>query len=520
MSDRTPKRRPADDASVVTVREIETKFAVPEDFVVPDDLSSGLVGGLTQARTTEMRTLYFDTPDLRLAREGITLRRRSGGGDDGWHLKLPRRVGDRDEIRVSSGARVPPAELRNLVQVYTRAEALRRVATLETTRITRALLGPAGDVVGEIVDDEVRVVDSSGNATSSFREIEVEAAADVDDPGALIADVSAKLTANGAAETDQTPKAVRALGPAARGDPEPPLAAKPRRGVTAGAAIVSHLRTNTRAFMASDVGVRRDAPDSVHQMRVAARRLRSTLRTFRPLLDEEWAATLSVELAWIADVLGEVRDREVLLARLRRHLDELAQTGVDTVAAAEFLATAVAVEMTAASRAVSAALRSRRYRRLVEQLVTSATAAPVTAAADDTAKSVVPALVSAAWRALAKRAGRLGDDSPDEDFHRARIFAKRTRYAAELAAPVLGKPARRFAKQVTDVQEVLGEHHDAVVAEAVIRRVVTGDAPAPVAFVLGLLAARERAAADVARHAFSAVWAGLDQPATRKWLGA
>jgi inorganic triphosphatase YgiF len=88
---------------------------------------------------------YYDTSDLRFVRAGVTLRRRSGGGDAGWHLKLPLEAGARREIRLPLGrpSRRVPAELATLVRAYARGQALAPVALITTVRRPRALLDAA-----------------------------------------------------------------------------------------------------------------------------------------------------------------------------------------------------------------------------------------------------------------------------------------------------------------------------------------------------------------------------------------
>ncbi len=488
-----------------TVRETELKLTVPTGADLASLLSTGgAVAAITEPRTVRLWSTYYDTADLRLAREGITLRERVGD-DEGWHLKVPAGADGRHEIRAELGGSMPPAALLDLVAVYTRTEPVAPVATLETTRVTRGLVGSRGEPLGVVTDDEVRVLEKD-RELSRFREIEVEAAPEVADPGPLLAEVTARLTAAGATLGEQQSKAVRALGPAAQQPPTPPPAEPASPGDPAAAAITAHLRTQARAVMRHDLGVRRNLPDAVHQMRVAARRFRSTLRTFRPLLDrEDEMVALSDELAWAADVLGEVRDREVLLARLERHIASLALPSAERAALDDYVADRLNAEMESARTEVLAMLAGERYRRLMDHVIEVATTPPLSPAADPPAEQVLPGLVETAATALRKRAGRLAADSADTAYHRARIAAKRARYAGELVAPVLGPPAKRYAEAAEAVQEVLGEHQDAAVAAETVHRLAAG-APPSIAFGLGLLAGYERAAAAAARDAFAPVW--------------
>src|SRR5436190_7535261 len=129
--------------------------------------------------------------------------------------------------------------------------------------------------------------------------------------------VSDRLVAAGARLDEVGPKLVHALGPRAAGSPEvPPVHLHP--GSQAGDAVRAALATGFARLLRHDPGVRiGDDPEDVHQARVATRRLRSDLRTFRSLLDQEQAQVLRDELKWAADLLGDVRDADVLLERLR-----------------------------------------------------------------------------------------------------------------------------------------------------------------------------------------------------------
>lgn len=494
-----------------TVRETELKLTVPPDadiavLVAP----GGSVTEVAEPTTAVLSSTYFDTPDLRLAREGITLRERTGD-DEGWHLKVPAGAEGRHEIRAELGGTAPPSALLDLVSVYTRGQPVGHVATLETTRVTRKLLDSKGHLLAVVVDDAVRVL-ADGRELSTFREIEVEAAPEVADPGPLLLEIAGRLTAAGAVLGEQMSKAVRALGPAAQQPPTPPTPGPISRNDPAAAAITADLRTQARALMRHDLGIRRDLPDAVHQMQGAARRFRNTLRTCRPLFDgEDWMVSLSDELAWAAEVLGEVRDREVLLARLDRHIRELPLPSPERAGLAEHVDGRLGAELRTARSGVLDMVSGRRYRELVDRLVEVATVPPLAEAANLPAAKVLTGLVDSAAATLATRAGRLDAPSPDTAYHRARIAAQRARDAAELAAPVLGRPARLYAEAVEDVQSVLAEHQDATVAAESVRR-LAADTSFPVAFGLGVLAASERSLAAAARACFAATWQHADRP--------
>ncbi|MGI8697747.1 MAG: CHAD domain-containing protein [Mycobacteriales bacterium] len=502
------------------MREVEAKFRVHGPFTVPPLTGDATgVAEVSAGEKSSLRATYYDTEDLRLAREGITLRQRTGGSDAGWHLKLPTGTAHaRDEIQLPTGGSGVPPELRELVTAYARSAVLAPVATLRTARLTRLLYDESGALLGELVDDVVSVLDGR-RVAARFREIEVEAAPDSTDPEGLLERVGAELTAAGAVAGESLPKAVRALGARASAPPDPPPPGRVTPAGSARDALLAHLRTNVRAFLAQDSRVRRDEPDSVHQMRVSARRLRSALRSFGPLFDKDWADALRDELAWVADVLGGARDREVLLARLERDLATLPGEVV-LGPVADRLESRLAGGLAQAREQALEALRGERYLALLEQLVGAANDPPTTGAAAAPAGEVLPGLVARAFDELAGRARKL--DRPgtsDEAFHRTRITAKRARYAAEACVAVFGRDAKALATEVARVQEALGEHQDAVVAADFLRDLAAAARRGERSgFTLGVLYAHQRDAARAARSAFTDIWRDVRRPRHRRWL--
>ncbi len=522
-----------------TYREVERKLRVPALYRLPDLSSASSDGPVARVDPHPLLTLtatYYDTGDLRLARERVTLRRREGGGDDGWHLKLPADDGAadaRDEIRLPlDDATTPPTELLSLVLGLTRGQPVEAVATLRTERSPSDLLAADGRVIAELTDDSVSVLDGTLVA-GQFRELEVETR---DGTAAEIDAVVAALVGSGAIEGGLPSKVVRALGPAAAA---PTDVAKPR-GVRledpAGEALTAHLARHTRVLIDQDLRRRRDLPDAVHQVRVAARRLRSGLKVFGPLVDQEWADGLRTELAWIAAELGEVRDREVLEERLLRDLAALPSAstgdggtgtaGIDRTDTRDISAAMSVVRRdfdearVRAQAEVDAAMSSPRFLALLDALVEAANTPQLTAAAAGRCEVALPPLVAKAWRRLAREADRLELDGTDDSWHEVRISGKRARYAVEALVPVFGEPAREFAKNLERITELLGEHQDAVIAADTARRLSGGRrVTGATGFVLGLLHESERAAAQATRHEFAAVWPDVSRRRRRSWLG-
>ena len=508
-----------------TVREVEAKFRVHPPFELPD-LTGERSGaaGVDAAQEQQLRAVYWDTSDLRLAREGVTLRHRfgEGPGKDGWHLKLPvgegrvpdGSIGTRDELHATGISDAIPDSLRDLITPWTRTAVLGPVATLVTARTVYLLRDEGGNALVELTDDLVSVL-SSGHVAGRFREIEVE-----DRGGGLeaIEAVGNVLRAGGAVGGEFLPKVVRALGPQATADPDPPLPGPVGLNEPARCGIRDMLRRYVRALISYDVAVRRDTPDAVHQMRVNARRLRSCLKTFGPLLDPEWATSLRAELQWLGESLAGARDNEVLLERLLTDLDRLPEQFVLGPVKAR-IEHVVGGDLAAGGSQVLETLRSERYVVLLERLVDAAWEPMTAPAADASVEAVLPELVGAAWTRMAKEARRLSRaDATEHDWHRVRIDAKQLRYACEAVEPMFGKPARELARQAERVQEVLGEHQDAVIAADLLYSMATAKGAGTTAFTLGVLHARQTAAALAARAEFGRVWADASRPRLRRWL--
>ena len=255
------------------------------------------------------------------------------------------------------------------------------------------------------------------------------------------------------------PKVIRALGPRAQAPPDVVLSDLDR-GAAAGQLVRHAVERSVARLVGHDPGVRLgDDPEDVHQYRVATRRLRSDLRTFGALLQPEWVDRLRAELAWLGGVVGTVRDLDVLSLRLRTHTETLPDQ--DAPAAAVLLGRLTDQQRDA--RAVMLdAMRSSRYDALLDGLVAAANrpAFAGDAKLDQPAQDLVAEFVRRPRRHLVRAVDALGEDPSDEELHAVRIAAKRCRYAAEAAVPVVGHPATRFAAAIADVQTVLRDHQD------------------------------------------------------------
>jgi CHAD domain-containing protein len=472
-----------------------------------------------------LRATYYDTADRRLARAGASLRFRRGDALP-WTVKLPTSVaGVRHEISRAGLPSAIPAELLALVTAYTRGGVLEPAAILRTTRRVYELRDRDGRLLAELDDDTVAVLDGQ-KVRLKFREIEVERR----DGGRKILDrVDEVLRTAGANGSRFVPKHVRALGTLRPPELTPPGPALSRKA-SAGDVVVRALRADIARMLAYDPLVRLREPlpggdTAVHQMRVGVRRLRTDLRTFRPLLDPLWANGLRIELSWLADKLGAARDAEVLRARLRKTAAADPLAALDDAAVARLDAD-LAARHEEALTTLDAALDGDRYRILLDHLIVAA-AAPKTHAtrAALPAPEILPRLVAKPWRQLAygsdgvSGAGDLDPLAPDDEWHAVRIRAKRARYATEAVADVLGGTAAELARAVADVQTLLGDHQDAAVAAQTWLAIAHADPDDhALAVTAGRLFERERAAVRRVRERFPSVWEKADRRRLTGWL--
>jgi CHAD domain-containing protein len=250
----------------------------------------------------------------------------------------------------------------------------------------------------------------------------------------------------------------RALGPIALDGEESKIRVGAVKSGTLGELVAAYLATQCDVLASNDVGLRTGAP-VVHKTRVAARRLRSTLRVFGDVFGEQPAQELNNELVWYAELLGQVRDREVLSKRLVQHISDLPQEQLRGPVEAEITKT-LAAERDDALQRLSRGMRSRRYHHLLKLLRSWKSAPPLTDAADET-DTTAAQYVKKAKQKVNKRLRSADGDI--EELHRARKATKRLRYAAELVEPADGS-MKSVAKKAENLQTLLGEHQDAVVS--------------------------------------------------------
>jgi CHAD domain-containing protein len=460
------------------VKEQEDKFEVDSDWVMPQLAELLPDGGNLDHEVRKLDNTYFDTPGAGLRLFGITLRRRVGGSETGWQLKVPSGTA-RTELQSGSRAKTLPTGLADGVEGLLAGESLDPVAAMTTTRTAYRLLNADGELVLEVADDQVESGTPDGEtALHSWREIEVELG-----PAGKKKDLkrARKLLQDaGASPSTSRTKLDRALGPAL-GDGQVP-AAEPG---TVGELVAVYVAAQCEVLAGNDVGMRTGKP-AVHKTRVAARRLRSTLRMFDDVFDAAPAEELNNELSWYADVLGGVRDQDILSSRLAKQIADLPAEQVRGSVEAE-ITERLAAERAKALDRLTKAMRTKRYHHLVQLLRAWRAAPPFTEAAaeDDTAGVKY---VDKAKKKADKRLRNADDDI--EQLHRARKAMKRARYAAELVEPADGQ-MKAVAREAEEFQTLLGEHQDATVSAKFLATMSADKDGETSGFTYGILMANE-----------------------------
>ncbi|HEU5267982.1 MAG TPA: CYTH and CHAD domain-containing protein [Jatrophihabitans sp.] len=464
---------------VDTQDERELKFDVPDGFRLPSAAALAKAAGAgasARASTVQLTSTYYDTDDRALLRHRVTLRRREGDRDTGWHLKVPHED-VRTELRLplAAGADVPE-QLAALVTGLTLGAPLQPIATVRTTRQLTGIYG--GDsLLAEVADDTVHGATFGDTAQlSEWREVEVELG---DGDEKLLSRIGKKLLAAGARDSTSSSKLARTVGAEAPVHPARDEATQ---------LLAEYLEEQFEAVSAGDVALRRGL-EPVHKTRVAIRRLRSILRVYASLLPDD-LDSFEADLSWYQNVLGVVRDRQVQRPRLAAVIAELPPELVLGPVAADIEQTLLG-EQARAREELLGALSSERYLAMLERIRAIADDPPTP---QETQIADLVAGADAAYKKAVKRL-RTGAKAKDVDLlHRARKAAKRARYAAELVTPAAGKRAEKRVERLKDLQDVLGEHQDSVQSAAILLRVgaSTGAKARRNGFTFGVLYQREQ----------------------------
>lgn len=449
MSEESP-----DISATSTHVEVELKFDVDDSSSTPSFDGLADIATVQRQPTQKLSAVYFDTSGRDLAAHRVTLRRRTGGSDAGWHLKLPAGSIARTEIRSDFGDGVdddvPPA-LRDVVLAIVRDRPLSVVARIDNQRTIDILYGTDGTALAEFCDDRVTAAAEGNDAEQRWREWELELAEDslgdgIAD-GRLLKRLSKRLRESGATPARHASKLARILGPSA--PPSPGAAEDPLRGAPA---------QQVEKLVECDRAVRVDATDSVHQMGVAARTIRSLLQSAPDLFGLSAQDQIIEELGELTRILGAARDAEVLAERYRRALDGLPpelQRGPISQRLVDGSRQRYRAEL---SKALNA-MRSPQYFHLLDYLEALIVAVPVGSAGSP--KSHTSDTIEDSYTRVRKRAKRAATaDAADHDaaLHAIRKSAKRLRYTAEAMG------AEKVARRAKRIQTLLGDHQDSVVS--------------------------------------------------------
>ncbi|KXI18806.1 CHAD domain protein [Corynebacterium sp. CMW7794] len=540
--------------AITSALEIEAKFAVDSSAELPDLTTLPEIGSVAREEHHELSAIYFDTPDLRLTRAKMTLRRRTGGNDSGWHIKTPTAAG-RQELHAplddaADGNYIVPAELLAEIRSLVRNLPLKPIAQVDNKRTEITYADPDGNPVAEFCDDHVTAksflpagketrwreweVELTGVAAEAAAQAAEAPAADAPAPANLLQLCSEALIAAGAFPSKSPSKLATALGDSVDNVPLPPsMRESTVEPGSAAAAVIAALQTNRDKIIEYDPKVRANEWDSVHQMRVATRELRSHMETFHGIVEGPQIAHIESELKSLAGLLGVARDAEVVEERWQSLLASEDSDVLDE-ATRDHIAHDMGREYRRAHRHVIGALNSDRYLGLLEELdqllldppVVADTPAEDTTTEDTAAATPVPEdaqpeaepaaheqpaqdmetvmanHLGEAYAKLVKRHKKAvknwsNDELPlherENYFHDMRKAAKKLRYAAEAAGSATNLKTKALYKACKDMQSVLGDFQDSVtsrdklleLAEAARRR---GEDT----FGYGLLYQRER----------------------------
>ncbi len=479
----------ADTSNTARHTEVERKFEVLDSTVSPSFDGLAAVARVVRTPAQTLDAVYYDTPGRDLAAHRITLRRRTGGSDAGWHLKLPAGPETRTEVRAPLGeGDEVPFELRDVVLAIVRDRPLEPVARITTSRTVEALHGADGDALAEFADDQVTAWAEGAEDELHWREWELElsehAAAD-EGARQLLDRLANRLLDAGAQPAGHGSKLAKVLD-GSTAVPAPAVAS-PAVDDPVHWAVAEEVQN----LLTWDRAVRADVYDSVHQMRVTTRKIRSLLRASESsfgLSDDAWILD---ELRQLASVLGLARDAEVLAERYEKAIGEL-PSEVVRGPVHQRLVEGARRRYRSGWRKSLAAMRSQRYFRLLDALEGLVAAEPAPSTEGEESSD---ATVESGYRRVrkqAKRADKAEIEHRDEALHRIRKGAKRLRYTAAATG------AKKVSDAAKTIQSLLGDHQDSVVSRThLAQQAEAAHAAGEDTFTYGLLYERE---AELARR--------------------
>ena len=478
-------------------------------------VEAGEGGTVTALARTPRRQVdsYLDTDDWRIARAGFVVRTRRRGRHDEVTLKDTHPAegsGLRQRLEVTEV--LPPSGLAELgpdgpvgrrLRAIVGARPLHEVLQVRTRRRPFALRVGGVDAA-EVALDDTMIVVGNGQRPMQLRRVEVEVQPEWLDALEPIVEQLRISCGLQPARLSKFEAGLLALGQEIPGTPDlGPTDVS--AASTMGELAFAVLRRQLAVVQDKEPGTRLgEDPEELHDMRVATRRLRAALSLFEGVLPVR-AQVFREELGWLGRLLGAVRDLDVQLQNLAgmgaTDVDRTGHDvdGRDNVERRDPLAELTALlegERDAARVAMLSGLDSVRWERLAKGLTAMAQQGPArrSLATRVPAEIGLPDLVLARHHKVAKAAKRAKRSGLVTDFHGLRIRCKRLRYALEFSADVYGGATSRFVRELTVLQDELGEMQDAEVASLQLAALATGEAALPAAtiFVMGGVAERDR----------------------------
>ena len=466
--------------------EVEWQFAAPSTEQVIAWLGAANVPGYTviPGSTKELHDTYYDTADWRFHRARFTCRVREKG--DGAELTLKSMAEARNAVRrrreITDFLSGPPPHRIALapgtggqyVRLLAGRRAITPLFTLDQIRRTFVLADVGGEVA-EIAVDRTTVPAGAEAPAVVLSRVEVEITGGAVERAQRFVDLLVATAGLTPAGTSKFEAALQASG-ATPVTTESTLGSTAiEAGMTVGEVAFAVLRKHFAVFLANEAGTRLGEDiEGLHDMRVAARRLRAALQAFRPWLSPRLQHSRD-ELGWVAAALGTVRDLDVQMERLAewRAAEPAESHALDDV---ERLLTD---RRNQGRKRMLAALDSRRYDLMVERFATALRRGSPRSllVAREPILAVGPGLLEKRYRRLRRMGDAIKPASPPASYHALRIDAKKLRYALEFVGPIYGKRATEFAVRLTALQDLLGLHQDADVAITMLREMASGSRP-------------------------------------------